>query len=451
MGGDLLIRSVLIGLLTVAVVATGFWGYTEHQEKNSILIQAENNYQRAFHQLTYHIDQLNDEIGSVLAMNSKKSLSPSLAEVWRITSNARGEVGQLPLALMPFNKTEEFLANIGEFSYRVAVRDLDKEPLTDDEMKTLEKLHKKSNEIKQELRRVQSLALKNNLRWMDVELALASENEPMDNTIIDGFKTVEKNLEDTSEVNWGPAGQIPLQAKTNINQKLIGKTISKKQAKEKALSFIGIQNPKNVQVDETNGDSDYQVYNVTVEESNGETSYIAISKKGRHPLWMLNDRDVKENNIGLNEATKKAEQFLTKRGFQHMALADSTQFDNVGHHTFVHLDDDVIVYPDSITVKVALDDGSIIGYEGLNYLTSHKQRTKPKKIISVEEAKKQLNPNVAIHEEQLAIILNNDGKEVFCYEFIGTMNDDTYRMYINATTGEEEKVEKLKEPEPLYS
>ena len=44
----------------------------------------------------------------------------------RLTSEARSDVGQLPLTLMPFNKTEEFLANIGDFSYRAAIRDLEK-------------------------------------------------------------------------------------------------------------------------------------------------------------------------------------------------------------------------------------------------------------------------------------------------------------------------------------
>lgn len=446
-----MIRSFLIGLLTVAVVATGYWGYTEHQEKNSILIKAENNYQRAFHQLTYRIDQLSDEIGSALAMNSRKSLSPSLAEVWRITSDARGDVGQLPLSLLPFNKTEEFLSNIGDFSYRVAVRDLDKEPLTEKEIDTLRNLHKKSGEIKQELRKVQSLALDNNLRWMDVELALASEKEPMDNTIVDGFKTVEKNIEDASEVDWGTTGELQLQDKTNLNKKLSGKKISTNEAKNIALNFIGEKSPSNVKVDETYEDSKYAAYNVIIEHSNDETTHIDISKKGGHPIWMLSNRDVKNNKISLNDASIRAEKFLTKQGFKNMTLADSNQFDNIGILTFVHYEDDIIVYPDSVTVKVALDDGSIIGYEGINYLTSHKERTFPNKKITMKEAKKQVNPNVDIHEEQVAIIKNEFGKEVLCYEFIGTIDNDTYRMYINATNGEEEKVEKLKDPEPLYS
>lgn len=200
-----MLRILLIGALSIGVVGTAYWGYQEHQQKNAILIHAENNYQRAFHDLTYQIDLLHDQIGTTLAMNSRQSLSPALAEVWRLASEAHATVGQLPLSLLPFNKTEEFLSNIGSFSYRAAIRDLDKQPLNAEEYKTLQQLYKKSADIQQELRNVQHLVLENNLRWMDVELALATNNRPNDNTIIDGFKTVEKNVQSYNETDFGPS------------------------------------------------------------------------------------------------------------------------------------------------------------------------------------------------------------------------------------------------------
>ena len=46
---------------------------------------------------------------------------------------------------------------------------------------------------------------------------------------------------------------------------------------------------------------------------------------------------------------------------------------------------------------------------------------------------------------------NDIGEEVLCYEFIGTMDHDTYRVYINAADGTEEKVEKLQNTEPDYA
>ncbi|MFL6518293.1 MAG: germination protein YpeB, partial [Bacillus sp. (in: firmicutes)] len=50
-----MIRGILMGVLAVAVVGTAYWGYQEHQEKNAILLNAENTYQRAFHDLSYQV------------------------------------------------------------------------------------------------------------------------------------------------------------------------------------------------------------------------------------------------------------------------------------------------------------------------------------------------------------------------------------------------------------
>src|SRR5690625_2688996 len=153
-----MIRWITIAVLAIGVAGTAFWGYQEHQEKNAILIQAENEYQRSFHDLSYHMDLLHDKIGTALAMNSDQSLSPQLVDIWRLSSEALTDVGQLPLGLLPFNKTEEFLSNIGDFTYRTAVRNLEDEPLSDEETEKLKKLYTQSSEIKDEIRQIQHIS-----------------------------------------------------------------------------------------------------------------------------------------------------------------------------------------------------------------------------------------------------------------------------------------------------
>ncbi len=54
-------------------------------------------------------------------------------------------------------------------------------------------------------------------------------------------------------------------------------------------------------------------------------------------------------------------------------------------------------------------------------------------------------------EDREAIIVNDLNKEVLCYEFLGTIGDDTYRIFINAKNGIEEDVEKLKNAEAVYN
>ncbi|MEH7463423.1 germination protein YpeB [Bacillus thuringiensis] len=443
-------RGLLIVLLTIGVVGTGYWGYKEHQEKNAVLIHAENNYQRAFHDLAYQVDLLHDKIGTTLAMNSRTSLSPALADVWRISSQAHSDIGQLPLTLLPFNKTEEFLSNIGEFSYRTAVRDLEKEPLNDQEYNTLQQLYSNAANIQDELRKVQHLALKNNLRWMDVELALASNKNPADNTIIDGFKTVEKNSNSYSQSPFGPTF-TSLQTEKKGETHISGPKISKEQAINIAKSFLSLKGSETISAEKSGKGAKEKFYSITVKEpkTNSETN-MDITEQGGYPIWVMNNREVKEQKMSLNEAGEKGLSFLKQNKFKNMELYESSQYDSIGVYTFVTNRDNVRIYPESIQMKIALDDGSIVGFSARDYLASRKDIKIPKPTLSVSDARKKINPNLKVMEEREAIVVNDLHKEVLCYEFLGTLGKDTYQIFINANSGTEEKVQKLQSVEQIY-
>lgn len=445
-----LIRNILIVILAVGVIGVGYWGYTEHQQKTAVLMQAENNYQRAFHDLTYEMDLLNNKIGNTLAMSSKESLSPALAEVWRLTSEAQENVGQLPLALLPFNKTEDFLANVGNFSYRAAVRDLSKEPLSNDEYKTLKSLYKTSTDIQNELRHVQKLVLSENLRWMDVELALATNEKTEDNTIVDGLKTVEKSMEGYDESDFGPSFVTVSQQNQDFSQ-LKGKKISKEQAKQVARSFLTLKGNEKITVTESGKESKYDAYSLTIKDPDTKNEiYMDVTKKGGYPIWILSTEDSKKTNISLNQAMEKSNKFLKKQRFVSLVMAESTQYDNTGVFTYVEEQDGVWIYPDAVKMKVSLENGNIVGFSAKEFLLTHRLRKIPKPELTKQEAVKKINENVKIMEDRLAIINNDLNEEVLCYEFLGTINDDTYRIFVNAKTGREEKVDKLKNPEALY-
>lgn len=445
-----MIRWILIGVLSVGIVGVSVWGYQEHQEKNSILIQAENTYQRSFHELTYNIDLLHDTIGSSLAMNSKDQLSPQLAEIWRITSLAHNNVGQLPLTLVPFNKTEEFLSKMGDFSYKVAVRDLNKTPLSDEEVNTLQSLYEMSGEIEQELRRVQNMALENNLRWMDVQLALVNNDENADNTIIDGFKTVEKTVEGYSEANFNETLLGVSTAPDKGYKTLTGKEISEKEAKRKIQELLSVNNDTEITVTETGDGANVPLYTGSYQQD-GVSGYVDISKKGGHPFTVMLSRELDDAKISLHDALNKANDYMEKHGFSNFSLLASNQYDTVGVFHYIPEEDNVLIYPDAIQIKVALDNGDVLGFVAKDYYQNHNKRSIPQPSISEEEALKQVNQNLKIQDKHMGIIKNDMGEEILAYVFLGTLNDDTYKIFINAEDGSEEKVEKLKKAEMKYS
>ena len=100
----------------------------------------------------------------------------------------------------------------------------------------------------------------------------------------------------------------------------------------------------------------------------------------------------------------------------------------------------VVMYPDLIKVKVALDNGEVLGMESTGYLNSHHERDLAEIKITKEEAKKNINPNLEILSEGLAVIPTEWKTEIFCYEFRGKVQDREFLVYINVETGKEEDI-----------
>lgn len=442
-------RWISIFLLVIAGIGVGAWGYKEHQEKNAVLIQAENTYQRAFHELTYHMDLLHDKIGTALAVSSNERLSPELVEIWRITSESLSNVGQLPLTLLPFNKTASFLSDIGEFTYETAARDLENDPLSEDELADLTELYNQAEDIQNELRNVQYAVLEDNLRWMDVQLALATEDEPMDNQVIDGFKTVEKKVEGYGEGNV-ESSIFAITPERDEYQSITGEDITDETALKKAKEIFNLSD-EDIAITTTGEGADIPMY--TMSYRNDEVNaYMDMTKRGGHPVTIIMNRSVGEQTLSLHDGAVQAEEYLASFDLKNMTLFQSSEYNGVGIYSYIYQDGDIRVLSDAIQMKVALDNGDILGFSGRNFFSNHYDREIPEPEIAEEEAVNLVNANLTVHEVHQSIIDNDLGEEILVYEILGSMDeDDTYRIFINAKNGDEEKVEKLSSVEDSFS
>ena len=126
---------------------------------------------------------------------------------------------------------------------------------------------------------------------------------------------------------------------------------------------------------------------------------------------------------------------------------------------YAYTQEGITIYPDLIKVKIALDNGEVLGMETTGYLYNHIVRKltgtgvpaqtgeeQPDDIqaksiqISKEDAKKNLNKDLEILSEGLAIILTEWKTEILCYEFKGRVKDKEFLVYINAENGREEDI-----------
>ena len=155
---------------------------------------------------------------------------------------------------------------------------------------------------------------------------------------------------------------------------------------------------------------------------------------------MNTNRNVSTEVITQEEANEKGKQYLENKGFPNMKETYYLKQEGIVTINYAYTQDNVVVYPDLIKVKVALDNGEILGIETTGYLNNHEERKIQNIKITQQEAKKTLNKELEIISEGMAIIPTEWKTEILCYEFKGKVEDREFLVYINAENGREEDI-----------
>ncbi len=224
---------------------------------------------------------------------------------------------------------------------------------------------------------------------------------------------------------------------------LVGEEIDEERAMQIAKEFIG---EDRIQEFNSNGlieNGNIQVYDFNAkinDNGNNNNLTISIAKKGGHIVNMNYDREVKTEVISQEEANEKGKEFLNSRGISNMKATYYLKEGGIVTINYAYQQNEVTIYPDLIKVKVALDNGEILGVETSGYLNNHTERTFTKAKISMEEARSKLNKSLEITSEGMAIIPTEWKTEILCYEFKGKIDDTDFLVYTNVETGREENI-----------
>ena len=259
----------------------------------------------------------------------------------------------------------------------------------------------------------------------------------------DGFSSLEENFHEYSGLIYDGAFSEHLTSEEKKG--LTGENIDEEKAKQIANDFIGkdkIKETSNLGLSEN---ATIPAYSFSIQTNEGRNINISISQKGGHVVYMNYDREVTSEILSQEEADKKGKEFLEQKGFPNMKETYYLKQEGIMTINYAYNQDGVVMYPDLIKVKVALDNGEILGIETSGYLNNHTERDISKVKISKEEAKKTLNKQLNIETEGLAYIPTEWKTEILCYEFKGKVDGTEFLVYINAENGREEDILVIKD------
>lgn len=438
---------VLTGVLTAGVIGTGYWGYGEYLARQNLQNRAEGQYQRAFHELSWHVDTISGQLAQILVSKSKEQGVIGLATLWRQVFAAQANLGELPLAFMPLNKTEKFLADTGDISYSLLSRIAQgMEGMNEKDNKIIEQLYDRSKGLREDMSKLSADILNKELSWTQVEVAALQTNRQLeDNTILDGFDLMERKMEEYPEIELDEGFA---QVRPDVKIVRSNQNITLDNAQTIAHDWWYSREDKHQSKLAYEGVGDIPTYGLEFSPIKDEDSpvYLDVSKLDGSVLWVMKPKNISQASINTSTGETKAQEFLAAHGFKEMALINVEQYDNTGIYTFVPRQGEVLLYPDQVKVQVALDDGEIIGYEGTPYYMYHKERNLTQPKINEEQLKNQISAYLKTDIIRPAIISNTWGKEIMTWEVRGSFENEKFVIFYNADSGSEEQITRLTPP-----
>ena len=175
---------------------------------------------------------------------------------------------------------------------------------------------------------------------------------------------------------------------------------------------------------------------------------VCVSRRGGYVVQAISDHVPTRCVLSTDDALKAADRIMSARRYGRMTESYHVLEDNVLTVTYCAEQNGVICYPDMIKVSVAMDDGSLLRFDAREYLTCHTERELPAPAISEQQAAAQVPEGLTLEAERLAVIPTAGTGEIFCRELVcRTQDGQHYLIYINAVTGEQERILILLEDE----
>ena len=429
---------IIIAIVVVVAVIAGLISVIV-KDKNEAKTASQNTYNRAFYEVVDYVQNVETYLAKSLISSTPEHGAETLTNVWREANLAQAYLSQLPIESQELENTEKFLNQVSDYSYSLSRKNIYNESLTDEDLKNLKDLHTYSVELENTLNQLSEDINSGRIKWGEIsnkgKTAFAQQ---VSTSSMDGFSNLEENFHQYSGLIYDGAFSDHI---TNGEKKgLTGDDIDEETAKQKAIDFIGKDNVKDVENLGYSENATIPEYNFSVKTNSEDSINISISKKGGHIVYMNSNRSVNAETISQEEANAKGKEFLNNHGIKDMKETYYLKQDGIVTINYAYVQNDVVVYSDLIKVKVALDNGEILGIETKGYLNSHEQRTIGEIKISKEKAKENLNPKLQIESEKLAIIPTKWQTEILCWEFKGTVDNTDFLVYINASTGKEEDI-----------
>lgn len=403
--------------------------------------EVQDSYNRAMYDFVSDINNIENEMTKLKITSNDTYTMTTLASVFAKSNSAKANLDILPFSAGSISNVSKFLNQLSDFSYSLMRNILNGNEISEYK-ENIDSLYIKISELSDVVENIYTDLTASNIKWDELEKvgdekikeSTAQEELSSVNYIGKTFTEYEGIIYD------GAFSNHILTAKPEF---LNGNILSSDEAKNLVKEELNIESIEF----KSEQEGRLPLYVFETKLSGFDTlKTLYVTKEDGKVYQMISDRKSTIENISIDEAEKKATEYINNLGIDNIVPTYYLKSENMVTISFAATQDDVIIYSDLIKVKVALDNGEIMTYEANGYIYNHKERN-INASKTIDEAREVLYKDLTIENERLCIIPTDSKDEVLVYEFEGIIDENRFLVYVNANTLVEEKIYILLETE----
>ena len=423
--GGWLAAVISLGVTTLALGTVLTFGWLNMDD-----MQAEmaTGYTQSLYELNSVVDNLDADLSRARVSSSTRDRVRVLSDIAIESQTAETILERFPVEIQMTEQLSSFINKMGDSAKQMLYTVANGGELTSSQIASLEYMYETNAKVKEELNTLVSTC-----DGKDLLNAMRGKKS----NIGSGFETIQNNtFEEPAGIQDGPFSDSV--KKTNAKALSGAEEITAQQAEKLAKQYFADYKVSGANCTGEATAEALTLYNVNLKTDDGEM-FVQLSKLGGKVVSFDSFKDCSKNNFSVDRCIAIAEDFLTSIGYDGLKPVWTSENGTTCNLNFAPVQGGAVLYPDLVKVKVCEERGIVTGVEALSYVLNHGERKLSKPAISEAQAKASINGKMEISGSRTAVI-PFDGGEVLCYEFIGTLGNNVYYVYVDAATGEEIEV-----------
>lgn len=420
-----------IFILSYTLFVLTVFAFRQSTENEAMHHLLNAQYAQQMSEASQKLEELDEAVNKTLLFQESEGFTEAKDDVWRLSNDIKTSVGSLPIDRGFSNTWMNYLGRLGNFAKEA-------NPSTQEEF----------------VDAMQKASL--NLREMADDWQVATRDVMQGDLTVEGWRNQLDSVESSADwdgmretVQQYTETDFPLTAsesdalKKKELQKLTDEKITKYEALDRFKTLFPKVKETSLAVETSAQGAPYPFYHIRF-AYNQSIGYMDMTEKGGHILSFLVERSFDDEERPYEELEESATTFLQQAAYDDLVLEEARENDTVWHFVFVRQDPtyNAKVFSDTIHVKVAKDNGDIVGLNAMEYIQQTEIEEQP---IVDQNWKTFFQPTVTVMEEEFAFVENDRFEQRLAYRLLVTQEIEdvlhTYVVIVDTETGEVIKTE----------